>query len=236
MRYIKAEFIQSVQRTPTIKSFRFMPEKDMTFSPGQFLMIIFNPEDTKDREFNKYLSFSCAPGKDYIEVTKRISRSVFSGCLLKLKKGDMVTLRGPFGNCVLKKDYRKIGFLIGGIGITPVVSMWEYIVSRDPGVPVALIYSNRNDKEIAFARELNSWRAINKDSKIVYVVTDSNSGAGNVLYGRVDQDLIRENMPDFPEREIFIFGPPAMVSAMAEICGEIGCPEEKTHKESFLGY
>lgn len=236
MRYIEAEFIQTVQRTPTVKSFRFSPGKDMAFSPGQFLRIIFNPENTEDREFNKYLSFSCAPGKDYIEVTKRISRSSFSGCLLKLKKGDMVRLQGPFGRCVLKKEYRKVGFLIGGIGITPVVSMWEYIAARDPGVPVTLVYSNRNDKEIAFARELNSWKGINRDSKIVYVVTDSSSGNRDAVYGRINKDLIRVSMPDFAEREIFIFGPPAMVSSMAGMCGEIGCAGNKIHEEGFQGY
>ena len=37
---------------------------------------------------NKYLSFSCAPGKGYIEVTKRLSNSEFSQSLKNLKIND----------------------------------------------------------------------------------------------------------------------------------------------------
>ena len=79
---------------------------------------------------NKYLSFSSSPTNDYIEVTKRLSDSVFSQKLKALKPSDEVLLKGPSGNCVLKEEYKKIGFLIGGIGITPVISMIEYIVDK----------------------------------------------------------------------------------------------------------
>ena len=67
-------------------------------------------------------------------------------------------LMPPFGNCVFKDEYRKIGFLIGGIGITPVISIIEYIVDRSLATDVLLLYSNKTQEDIAFRRELDAWQ------------------------------------------------------------------------------
>ncbi|MDD4013636.1 MAG: xylene monooxygenase, partial [Candidatus Omnitrophica bacterium] len=75
----KAVFVERIDRTPTVASFRFRTEGGLEFIPGQFLEVMFNESDRKDRCLNKYLSFSAAPGKEYVEVTKRMSESAFSG-------------------------------------------------------------------------------------------------------------------------------------------------------------
>ena len=79
---------ERVARTPSVESFRFdLPEK-LHFSPGQFGQVIFDPGERKNRDLNKYLSFSSAPERDYVEVTKRLSDSEFSRRLRSLRPGD----------------------------------------------------------------------------------------------------------------------------------------------------
>lgn len=236
MDILKARLIKRIIRTPTIESFRFYPEKRIDFLPGQFLQLIFDTSNWENKELNKYLSFCSAPLKDYIEVTKRLSESSFSQKLRSLKTDDEISLKAPMGNRVFKEEYQKIGFLIGGIGITPVISIIEYIVERKSPTDCLLFYSNRSEEEIAFKGELDGWRNKNNNIKIVYTVTDSKPKDSTCISGRITKELVIQNLKDISERLFFIFGPPKMVEAMNALCLEIGCSKEKIKTESFIGY
>lgn len=232
----KVVLIDRIKRTPTIESFRFACTEKIDFLPGQFLQVIFDEKDRNNKELNKYLSFSSAPTKQYIEVTKRISESKFSKKLASLNINDSALLKAPMGDRVFKDDYKKIAFLIGGIGITPVISILEYIVNKKIDTDTCLVYSNRNEEEIAFRKELDVWGAIDKNIKIKYVVTECQPVDSSYIFGRIDKDLVIRELKDYLERIIFIFGPPKMVEAMQALCLEIGCRKEDIKTENFIGY
>jgi ferredoxin-NADP reductase len=78
MKEVKVKFIEKIKRTPSVTSFRFLPAEKIDFIPGQFLQIIFDEKNRGNKDLNKYLSFSCSPQRDYIEITKRLSESEFS--------------------------------------------------------------------------------------------------------------------------------------------------------------
>jgi ferredoxin-NADP reductase len=235
MKELKAKLIVSIKRTLTIESFRFLPAEKLDFVPGQFLQVIFDETNRENKELNKYLSFSCSPTKDYIEVTKRLSESQFSQALKNLKINDQILINAPLGTCVFKNEYKKIGFLIGGIGITPVISIIEYITEKKLDTDIYLIYSNRTEEEIAFKPELDYWRSIN-NLEIIYIVTDSQTKDKTCILGRIDKEVIKEHMPDIAKRIVFIFGPPKMVEAMQALSLEAGANKENIKIENFIGY
>ena len=226
-----------IKRTPTVESFRLRLLSKPDFIPGQFLRVLLDPAIPAGRELNKYLSFSSAPARAYIEFTKRLSESEFSKRLKALKPGDRVVLKAPMGNCVFKNEYRKIGFLIGGIGITPVISIIEHIALNGLGTDVNLIYSNKVEEEVAFKSDLDTWMAQNPGIKIYYCL-DSPTPASAVGYhiGMMDADLIKTYMPDYAERTIFIFGPPKMVEIVKSLCIGLSCSADKLKIENFTGY
>ncbi|MCM8757934.1 MAG: FAD-dependent oxidoreductase [Candidatus Omnitrophica bacterium] len=232
----KIRFKESIIRTPTVESFRFIPEKKINFIPGQFLQVIFDKDNLNNRELNKFLSFSSSPTKDYIEVTKRISESKFSQRLKDLKPDDEIFIKGPLGSCVFDESYKRIGFLIGGIGITPVVSILEYIDDRRISTDVLLFYSNRTDSETAFKNELDKISFSNPKVKIIYLVTDCLSLDKNCIFSRLDKEFLKNYIEDLKKRIIYIFGPPKMVEAVKEICLELGMIKENIKVESFMGY
>ncbi|MBU1853314.1 MAG: FAD-dependent oxidoreductase [Candidatus Omnitrophica bacterium] len=236
MKDIKARLIERIKRVSTIESFRFKPKEKVDFLPGQFLHVIFDEGNQNNSELNKYLSFSSSPTKDYIEVTKRLSESAFSQKLRSLKVSDEILLKGPLGNCVLKEEYKKIGFLIGGIGITPVISMIEYIAHKRLDTDVILFYSNRKEDDIAFKEELKYWQSTNKNIRIFFTVTDAEPKDTNCIYGRISRELLIEKAQDIQERIFFIFGPPKMVEAMKNICLGLNCKQENVKMEKFIGY
>ncbi|MFA5410777.1 MAG: FAD-dependent oxidoreductase [Candidatus Omnitrophota bacterium] len=236
MREIRLRLAERIKRTETIESFRFIPQEKIEFMPGQFLQLIFDEAGRANPGLNKYLSFSSSPAKDYVEVTKRLSESSFSQRLKNLKIDDNVLCKAPLGSCVFRESYEKIGFLIGGIGITPVIAIIEYIIDKKLPTDVSLLYSNRDEPEIAFKKELDYWQAINKKIKVFYTVTDCEPKDKNCLFGRIDKEMFLAKVEDTGERAFFIFGPPRMVEAMAALCLQVGCKEENIRKESFIGY
>lgn len=236
MKEIKGRFTGSIKRTPTIKSFRFQGKEKIVFLPGQFLQVMFDRGNPGNRELNKYLSFSSSPTKDYFEVTKRISQSSFSKKLMNLKKGDEVFFKAPLGNVVFKEEYKKIGFLAGGIGITPVISIIEYITDEKLDTDVVLFYSNRNEEEIAFRQELDYWSERNTNIKICYSITHGGSQTKEYVQGRISKDLVCEGIKDISERIFFLYGPSKMVEAMEQICIEAGCQKDQIKTENFIGY
>jgi ferredoxin-NADP reductase len=236
MALINAKLITRIKRTPSTESFRFLAEEKINFIPGQFLQVIFDPDNLSNKELNKYLSFSCAPQRDYIEVTKRLSESRFSQALRNLKTGDEISLNAPLGTCVFKEEDRKITFLIGGIGITPVISIVEYIVEKKLATDICLIYSNRTEEEIAFKEELDYWQSLNKNLKISYLVTDCQPKDKSCIFGRINKDFIGAKICDLAERILFIFGPPKMVEAMQALSLEAGAKQENLRIENFVGY
>lgn len=235
MSLFKAKFLESIMRTPSVWSFRFSCPFGFQFLPGQFCQVIFDETDINNKELNKYLSFSCAPGKSYLEITKRLSKSQFSDRLRSLKKDDSLLFKAPLGNCVFKPEYKKIAFLIGGIGITPVISIIEYVVEKRLDNDLHLVYSNRCEEEIAFREELDLWSSQGL-VKTEYVVTDAQAKDKNCIFTRVNSEFLCNRIADLRERIIFIFGPPAMVEAMSRLCNDLGCSKEKIKVENFIGY
>ena len=236
MKELKARLIEKIPRTGSVKSFRFIPEEEFDFLPGQAAQLIFDPQDKTDRELNKYLSFSSSPTKGYLEFTKRMSSSKFSQALERLNNGDEVLLKTPVGNCVFRDDYAKIGFLIGGIGITPVISIIEYIVDRGLSTDALLLYSNRTDDDIAFKKELDFWQGQNKNIKVSYIVTDCQPRDKTCIRGVIDKGMVIEKVYELNKRIFFIFGPPRMVEAMDNLCLDLGCSKENIKTERFVGY
>jgi len=236
MKELRVKLIERIKRTPSVESFRFIPPEKIDFIPGQFLQVIFDEINKRNEELNKYLSLSCSPTKEYIEITKRISQSSFSQRLLQLKPRDEVLIKVPLGGCVFQEDYKKIAFLIGGIGITPVISILEYIVAKKLWTEAVLFYSNRSDNDIAFREELDSWQETNKNIKVFYTVTECRSQDKACPFGYIDKKLLSEKACNFKDTIIYIFGPPQMVEAMHNLASKLECKKENIKTEKFIGY
>ena len=236
MQETRAKLIERIKRGPNVESFRFSLPQKIDFIPGQFLQVIFDEANRENKELNKYLSLSASPFNDYIEFTKRISKSDFSQKLLSLQPGDEALLKLPLGSCVFKEEYKKIAFLIGGIGITPVISIIEYIIDKKLDTDVFLLYSNRTEADIAFKKELDCWQGMNKKIKVFYTVTDCQPKDKTCLFGFIEKELIKQLVCDLKERTVFIFGPPGMVDTICNITLSLECSRENIKTEKFIGY
>ena len=230
----ETEVLDAIPRTHNVKSFRFKTKEDINFKPGQFFFVTIHIDG---REITKHFSFSNSPTeRQYLEFTKKITDSDFSKALDQLKVGDWARLRMPYGSFTFEGEYKKIAFLSGGIGITPIRSICKYAVDKKLDTDIVLLYGNRTVKDIVFKKDFDAMQKEYSKLKVVHVLSKAEAGwAGR--RGHIDGGLIKEEVPDFLERRFYICGPPLMVEAVKKILlDELNVIGKNIITENFTGY
>ena len=116
--------IRIIDRTYNVKSVRFTLPEPVDFMAGQFMFVTLESED---KELSHPLSISNSPTETgFVEFTKKLSQSDFSRHLKQLKPGDEARMKLPFGQFTLQPEFKKIAYIAGGIGITPIRSMIKF--------------------------------------------------------------------------------------------------------------
>lgn len=237
MKSLKVIFQKKMEVVPGVMSFEFLLDEEFSFVAGQFIKICFDPADESNKNLNKFLSLSCVSGAKEIQVTKKISESEFSKKLQSLQPGDGVWIKGPMGTCVYPQDADKVGFLVGGIGITPVISMLEDLAVKQVKCDVHLVYGNWKENLIAFKEKLDRWESGALESlKVTHVLAEVESEGSPFVKGFISREVIEACMPDYRQRKIYILGPPKMVETMKSLCQDMGISQENMKTESFMGY
>lgn len=136
-----AAYIKAFDVVPGVKSFRFARAQGFSYEAGQYVMAKIS-----DKLF-RFFSISSSPTETgYIEFTTRISGSDYKNALDKMKAGDIIHINGPSGRFTYKPEYKKIAFLSGGIGITPIMSILRYVSDKKIDADIVLLYGNKNEK------------------------------------------------------------------------------------------
>jgi len=191
-------------------------------------------------ERTKHFSFSNSPTeKGYVEFTKRITGSPFSKALDRLKAGDWARLKMPYGAFTFEGEYKKVAFLSGGIGITPIRSIIKFVVNKKIPVDMMLLYGNNTEADIIFKDDFDNIQGANDNFRVKYTLTglDSDNGKWSGRRGYIDAGMIKEEIPDYKERVFYICGPPVMVTTLIDMVKNgLGVPEDKIKTENFTGY
>jgi len=223
---IKVKILEIKEVAEFMKSFVFEKPKDFGYKAGQHGYIELSPDSGKP------FSLVSSPHEEVLEFATIIrDESEWKQELNKKQVGDELILSGPYGNFQYEDEEKGIGFVAGGIGITPFMSILRYLTDKQMDTKVTLLYSARTLKSCPFKDELDSLAEKNKNIKIVYTITDDDSYEGNK--GRIDKEFIEKNV-DNVNKVWYIAGPPKMVVGMNSILKEFGVSKIKL--DSFGGY
>lgn len=226
------EVIETIQRTPDIKSIRFRRPQGFNYLAGQYMFITLS--HCSDR-MTKHFTISSSPTESFLEITKRLTGHEFANALADLKVGDRVSVNGPYGGFTFQGEYHKIGMLSGGIGITPLRSMIKYSTDKHLETSIILLYSNRHEDDIAFRDELEEIEKQNHNIKLINTITRPGPGWKGLI-GRINAEMVNKFAPDYMERTFYTSGPQKMVDAMVSILRDLKLPEEQIKQEYFPGY
>jgi NAD(P)H-flavin reductase len=142
------------EETANIKTYRFRPKEPITFEAGQFV------ELTVPGVGEAPFTPSSNPNvTDTMEITIMEVGSV-TDALAKMKVGDTVGIRGPYGEGYNLKDFEGRDILIvgGGVGLAPLRSLILALFDDiDKYKRISIRYGARSPADIVYLDLLPDW-------------------------------------------------------------------------------
>ncbi|MGL4739459.1 MAG: anaerobic sulfite reductase subunit AsrB [Sarcina sp.] len=210
------EIIKITKETDTEYTFRV--KTDIKINHGQFLQLSI------PRYGEAPISVS-GFGDDYLDFTIRAVGKVTDG-IFKLKEGDKIFLRGPYGNGWPLEQFKNKNVVIvaGGTGVAPVRSMINYFCNSENEVKsLNLVFGFKNESSILFKDELDIW-----SKKFNTIYTLDNGQLDGFETGMVTKHLSKLPLEKFNDNyEVIIVGPPIMMHFTALEFLKLGVNEEK---------
>jgi ferredoxin-NADP reductase len=210
----RAKVIAVRRQTPRSVTLTLEPNRVFTgFRAGQHINLTV---EIDGRRRTRPYSPASAEGSPYIELTVgRHDGGLVSAYLCeRARPGMVVGLDSVGGDFVLPATRpRRILFVSGGSGITPVMSMLRTLRSEGFTGDVAFLHYARSAVEACYRNEL----AAMPDIKVLHGYTRST--AGSDVDGRFGPAHLAAAMPDADA--VFACGPPELVAAVREHCDNV---------------
>jgi stearoyl-CoA 9-desaturase NADPH oxidoreductase len=191
--------------------------------PGQYVRIGLDVDGV--RRWRSY-SLTSLPGAvdGLLTITaKAVAGGLVSAHLAQeLRPGQLVLLDQALGDFVLPDPApRKVLFVTGGSGITPVMGMLRSGLDRLEDV--VLVHSESSADEVIFGTELRAM-ADSGRLRLVEQHTDDE--------GRLDVADLTALVPDLAERQTWACGPAGLLDAIEEQWAKLG-KADRLHTERF---
>lgn len=235
----------------TICSFYLKPVDGQslpTFLPGQFLTFGLELPNSSGQieQVVRCYSLSDAPDKEYYRVSiKRVtapketqvpagrSSNYFHD---QVNVDDILNVRAPSGNFHIDRSDDPVVLIAGGIGITPMLSMLNWVLANQTEREIWLFYGVRNRQELMMKPHLEALSA--KHSHFHLHLCFSEPSPADVIGqdfhhpGRINLNLLRMHLPLKPYH-FYICGPTAMMENLVLGLENWGVAESHIHFEAF---
>jgi ring-1,2-phenylacetyl-CoA epoxidase subunit PaaE len=214
------------------------PASKFEYQPGQFITII---DEVNGQKIRRAYSLCSTPFLDeFPAVTvKRVADGRMSNHINDHFKAEQsVTVMEPMGiftTTFEASNARKLVFIGGGSGITPLISLLRSVLYKEPNSQVALIYGNRKEEFIIFKNELTELERANQGRfKLIHVLEEDPNGFASIK-GRPSPGIINDILTsnDLLGAEYFLCGPQPMMDATVEGLKLAGVSEKSIRMESF---
>ena len=158
--------------------------------------------------------------------------------LESLKVGDQITVSGPRGKYIynsngevqfkllkMTRDYKKISFIAGGSGITPIYQMLVNFKKSDPTI-FTLLYANKSEADILLRKQLEKFDSLIPNFSFKMTVDKAESSWPHFT-GYVDQAMIKQVLPEPSEDHlVWVCGPKDMNLAVRQQLIDCGHSED----------
>ena len=179
-----------------------------------------------------------------------VNPGIASSYIFNQKKGDKVTVSGPYGEFFIKDTDAEMLYIGGGAGMAPMRShLYHLFRTIKTGRKVSYWYGGRSRRELFY---IDHFKALEKDfpnfkfymvlseptEEDNWKVKDGLDGDGDGFLGFVHQSVIDNYLSnhDSPEEiEYYFCGPPLMNQAVLKMCEDWGVPDELVAFDDFGG-
>ncbi len=177
-----------------------------------------------------------------------VNPGVASSYIFNCKKGDTVTVSGPYGEFFINNSEAEMLYIGGGAGMAPMRShLYELFKTLKTGRKVSFWYGGRSKRELFY---LEHFRSLERDFsnfkfyvvlsepkkednwQVMQDVNDKGDGfLGFVHNAVIDHYLNKHDSPE--EIELYFCGPPLMNQAVLKMADDWGIPDENVRFDDF---
>jgi cytochrome-b5 reductase len=217
--------------TPNTKVYRFAYPSGVQKYNGRLTSCIvfkFTDKDGKD-VMRPYTPISRIDQPGYFEVmVKTYKDSKMGTHLSKMAIGSSIDVKGAYDKFLYKPgQFKRIGMLAGGTGITPMFQLIREIALHDAKTQpeMSLVYASRRKEDILLGTELSELMEARSNFAPYFVLSDPpRDWMGGV--GHVNKEMIKAFMPP----------PSAAGDSMVLVCGPPGFMKTISGDKDFSSY
>jgi len=208
--------IESIDKV-THDVLRIVTEKPAgyNFTPGQATEIAINRKGWQEER--RPFTFTCLPTDNYLEFTIKTYpvRNGVTNEILRLKKSDELILHDVFGAI----SYKGKGiFIAGGAGVTPFISIFRDLKSKNAVEGNVLMFANKTKADIILEKE---FRSLLGDAFVNILSDEKLEG---YPHGWISENFLKASITDF-NQYFYVCGPPPMMDAVLKQLGKLGVSE-----------
>ncbi|WP_443070508.1 2Fe-2S iron-sulfur cluster-binding protein [Streptomyces sp. NHF165] len=212
------------------------------YAPGQHIALRRTTEPGE--EIRRTYSL-CAPAEEE-PATLRVGIRLVEGgefstyALKELTVGRTVEALPPTGRFVLEPRRGRFAAVVGGSGITPVLSMAATLLAREPQASFCLIRSDRTTGSTMFLEEVADLKDRYPERFQLVTVLSREEQESGLPTGRLDEERLRALLPALlPEGGAasmdgwYLCGPLGLVEGASRALRTLEVPREHIHQEIF---
>jgi ferredoxin-NADP reductase len=214
------------RETPRVKSFRIALPMWMPHLPGQHYDVrLTAPDGYRAQRSYSIASSPLDMGEIELTIDRLEDGEVSPYFHDVVTEGDQVEVRGPFTSYFVWRGESPVLLIGGGSGVVPLMSMLRHRRRIMSDVPMRLIYSVRNAEDVIYSDELG------KDAVLTFTRSAPDGWQGHT--GRIDKELISEQVSPFLPGTGFLCGTDGFVEAASQLLLGAGVPPQQIRTERF---
>ena len=220
--------IKKVTKDIFIINLKLNDKNIFEFKAGQYAELYIG--DCKEKHF----SMANSPNTNELEFhIKTLDGGEVSNYIKNdLKLGEIITVKGPYGNAYLREKHKgPIIAVAGGTGLAPILSIIEYSQEIEMKQPINIYYGAQSEQELYFIEKLDMITKTNNNLKFNPVIIEKSKNK-SIRQGLVTDALI-EDINDFDGYKAYLAGPPKMVEAAEKILTNKGIRKVDIHSDAF---
>jgi Na+-transporting NADH:ubiquinone oxidoreductase subunit F len=169
-----------------------------------------------------------------------VNPGICSSYIFSRKKGDKVTISGPYGEFHIKNTEREKMYIGGGAGMAPLRShIFHMFHTEHTNRKVSFWYGARSKREVFYEDEFETIEKKYPNFKFNLALSEPKTeDKWNGLTGFIHQVLYDEYLSKHPEPEeieYYLCGPPMMIDAVLKMLDDLGVPQEMIAFDDFGG-
>lgn len=224
--YITSFYLERKDKTPVPK-----------FNAGQYICLTVQIPGTTHKHTRNY-SLSDSSNQNYLRISVKKETGNPDGIVSNylhsnLHKNDVLNIGMPSGNFTLKNNNRPLVLISGGVGITPIVSMYKEAITKESR-EILFIQCVLNSQHVAFKTEIEQLQSKNSKTITIYsapLETDK-LGENHDYSGFLNIEILKE-LNISKESDFYFCGPVPFMSNTATILGHLNVDPEFINYEFF---